>query len=115
MRRYRKGQTFRPPTAAESAAQSDTIEGFRRRPSQPPGRQGPRVHLGKLNANLLYSDTTTGVTVSIWRGTPLADSGEDIPGVLPPPYMTSGQLDLGDWIKIEFINGRWYAMGAACE
>ncbi len=32
MRRYRKGQTFRPPTAAESAAHADALEGFRRRP-----------------------------------------------------------------------------------
>lgn len=32
MRRYRKGETFRPPSAAESAANADALEGFRRRP-----------------------------------------------------------------------------------
>ncbi len=32
MHRYRMGQTFRPPTAAESAAHADALEGFRRRP-----------------------------------------------------------------------------------
>lgn len=31
MRRYRKGDIFRPPTAAESAANADALEGFRRR------------------------------------------------------------------------------------
>jgi hypothetical protein len=35
MRRYRKGQTFKPPTAAESAAGADALEGFRRRPANP--------------------------------------------------------------------------------
>jgi hypothetical protein len=32
MRRYRKGDLFRPPTAADSAASADALEGFRRRP-----------------------------------------------------------------------------------
>ena len=32
MHRYRKWQTFRPPSAAESAASADAIEAFRRRP-----------------------------------------------------------------------------------
>ena len=35
MNRYRKGQMFRPPTAAESAAHADSTEAHRRRPSQP--------------------------------------------------------------------------------
>ena len=35
MRRYRKGGTWRPPTAAESAASADALEGFRRRPPVP--------------------------------------------------------------------------------
>jgi len=38
MRRYRKGQTFRPPTAAESAAQADAVEAFRSRPAEPQSR-----------------------------------------------------------------------------
>lgn len=38
MRRYRKGQTFRPPTVAESAAHADAAEAFRSRPEQPQAR-----------------------------------------------------------------------------
>ena len=38
MNRYRKGQAWRPPTAAESAATADAIEGHRRRPPQPQDR-----------------------------------------------------------------------------
>jgi hypothetical protein len=44
MRRYRKGDTFRPPTAAESAVSADALEGFRRRPPQPQD-QVPRSHM----------------------------------------------------------------------
>jgi len=35
MRRYRKGQTWRPPSAAESAAHADAVESHRRSPPQP--------------------------------------------------------------------------------
>jgi len=35
MHRYRKGQMFRPPTAAESAATADAVEAHRVRPGQP--------------------------------------------------------------------------------
>ena len=38
MRRFRKGQIFRPPTAAESAATADAVESFRRQPSRPSDR-----------------------------------------------------------------------------
>ena len=38
MRRYRKGQIFRPPSAAESAASADTIETFRSSPAAPQDR-----------------------------------------------------------------------------
>ena len=34
MRRYRKGQIFRPPSAAESAASADAVESHRRSPAQ---------------------------------------------------------------------------------
>ena len=40
MKRYRKGQTFRPPTAAESAANADALEGFRSRTQEPQARVG---------------------------------------------------------------------------
>ena len=45
MRRYRKGQTFRPPTAAESAAQADAIEAFRRSPGRPQDRKPVGQHI----------------------------------------------------------------------
>jgi len=35
MRRYRKGETFRPPSAAESAASADATEAHRRSPAHP--------------------------------------------------------------------------------
>jgi hypothetical protein len=35
MKRYRKGQIWRPPTAAESAATAEAIESHRRSPPQP--------------------------------------------------------------------------------
>ena len=41
MRRHRKGQTFRPPSAADSAASADTVEAFRNRPAQPQDRAPP--------------------------------------------------------------------------
>jgi len=114
MRRYRKGEIFRPPTAAESAASADAMEGFRRRAPQPPDRQvSRRAYFGKLDADLEYDDTT-GVSVSIWQGVPIADTGMNIPGVLPPPMLTSGQLDEDGWVKIEWITGHWYVTGAEC-
>ncbi len=38
MKRYRKGETFRPPTSAESAASADALEGHRSRPPLPQDR-----------------------------------------------------------------------------
>lgn len=38
MRRYRKGQMFRPPTAAESAVHADAVEAFRSSPAAPQDR-----------------------------------------------------------------------------
>ena len=38
MRRYRKGQTWRPPTAEESATHADALESHRRQPGQPQDR-----------------------------------------------------------------------------
>lgn len=44
-RRYRKGQTFRPPTAAESAAQADAIDAHRRKPARPQDRPSTGQHI----------------------------------------------------------------------
>lgn len=45
MKRFRKGEIFRPPTSAESAASADAIEGFRRRSpvSQPRMNRGDKL------------------------------------------------------------------------
>ena len=71
------------------------------------------VYWGKLDAALAY-DETTGVAVSIWTDHALSDSGHNITNVLPPPLMASGELASGSWVKIEFINERWYVTGAPC-
>ena len=194
MRRYRKGEIFRPPSAAESAAHADALEGFRRRPpvSQdlaPVGQDiivktpeagidardemtissavctrcieidgtsgtktlvetdeelriynfdtgdvapdifvrtalsssGTRyvglddggIHEGKLDANLDYDDTT-GVTVSVWKGSPQADTGDNIENVLPLMVMTSGTLDSGSPVVIQRIDGEWRVTHAEC-
>lgn len=73
------------------------------------------VHWGKLDADLAY-DNADGVTVSIWKGKPAADSGEDISGVIVSElFLTSGQLDLGDAVLIQWIDDRWYVIGTPCE
>ena len=72
------------------------------------------IYLGKLDANLLYTDTTTGVAVSVWEDAPLADSTRNVSGVLPPPFLTTGQLDSGAWGLIQWISGRWRVTGAPC-
>lgn len=78
-------------------------------------RSSPASHQGKLTADLLYDDTT-GVTVNIWTGTPLAESSplRTIENVLPPLVMGSGQLDSGDAVTITRIDGKWYATNAPC-
>ena len=63
-------------------------------------------HWGKLDDILFYSDTT-GVTCSIWAGNPLVDTTDDIANVLPAPYMTSGSIRAGEWVRIIKLNGRW--------
>ena len=63
MRRYRKGETFRPPTAAESGANADALEGFRRRSPV------PQVRLGRGDKILVKTPSggipaRVGVTIS---------------------------------------------------
>ena len=85
-----------------------------RPPSVLPPKPVTTSHWGKLDANLLYSDTT-GVTVSIWSGNPLVDTGRDIEEVLPPPWLTSGQFDSGDWVIVRRVDGLWYANAGEVE
>lgn len=67
MRRYRKGQTWRVPTAAESAAHADAAEGHRRSPSRPQesargSEMVVKTPIGGIPArdgNTIYSATCT--------------------------------------------------------
>ena len=95
----------------------DRTHGHRPPSVLPPG-PATTSHWGKLDADLLYNDTT-GVTVSVWKfdDTTLAwvDTGRDIENVLPAPVMTSGQFDLGDFVGIVFRDGRWSTVQGPCE
>lgn len=68
MRRYRKGQIFRPPTAAESAASADAVEAFRHAPAQPQDRptwgsdilvKTPEDGIAARSGTTIYSATCT--------------------------------------------------------
>lgn len=68
MRRYRKGQTYRPPSAAESATYADAAEAFRRRASQPQERltrgagmivKTPAAGIAARSGTTIYSATCT--------------------------------------------------------
>ncbi len=67
MRRYRKGDQFRPPTAAESAASADALEGFRRRSAQPQNQlargsdivKTPEGGIPARDGTTIYSATCT--------------------------------------------------------
>ena len=85
-----------------------------RPPSVLPPKPVTTSHWGKLDADLLYNNTT-GVTVSIWSGNPLVDTGRDIENVLPPPVMTTGQFDTGDYVGITYRDGHWRVTEGPCE
>lgn len=61
MRRYRKGDTFRPPTAAESAVNADALEGFRRRVEVPqtPLSRGSKILVKTPVGGIAARDGTT--------------------------------------------------------
>lgn len=59
-----------------------------------------------MDDDLDYDDTD-GVSVTLWRGNPPAATSETIPGVLPPFMMTSGTMDAGTPVVIQWIDGRW--------
>lgn len=56
MRRYRKGEIFRPPTVGESSAQADALEGYRRRPPLPAHRE---IGLREPDTVLVRNDEAT--------------------------------------------------------
>lgn len=78
------------------------------------GAQSLALHWAKLDAALDYDDTT-GVTASVWKGNPLADTGDDIKNVLPPATMTEGTIpgDAGGdcpFVLIGQIDGQWHVL-----
>ena len=75
-------------------------------------------HWGVLDADLLYNDTT-GVTVSVWRWddttSAMVDTSNDIENVLPPPILTSGQLNADTYVLITRVDGRWFVTAVDCD
>jgi hypothetical protein len=61
----------------------------------------------KLDAALTY-DEEEGVAGSIWKDTPLADTGDTVEGILPPLDLTAGLIPSGAACLIEQVNGNWY-------
>lgn len=59
--RYRRGQIFKPPTAAESAASADAVEAFRHAPAQPQDRatQGSAILVKTPAAGIAARSSTT--------------------------------------------------------
>lgn len=88
MRRYRKGQMFRPPTAAESAANADAAEGFRRRApvsQDKPPRGGDIVKTpaggidGRDGTTIFSATCTRCVETSIAGEKTILETDEEIP------------------------------------
>ena len=79
------------------------------KPDRPQSGGGSLSHWGKLDAELSSTASSTGVTLSVWKGEPLSDSGQDILNVLPPPTLNTGAFESGSWALATRIDGRWYA------
>jgi len=78
MRRYRKGQTFRPPSAAESAANADAIEAFRRRPELPQDQptRGSKILVKTPSGGIAARDGTTIYSATCTRCVESSGAGE---------------------------------------
>jgi len=75
---------------------------------------GHAIYQGKLDS-ALASTSTSGVTFSIWDGNPPADTGKNIPNVLPPIVMTSGTLGTSSPVVVQRI-GRYHRVThAECD
>lgn len=68
---------------------------------------GSSACFGKLDDDLVYSDTT-GKSVSVYSN-PTTDSGTNIDNVLPPPWMTEGTIASGSWVEVRNWGGSNYA------
>lgn len=90
MRRYQKGQTFRPPTVGESAIHADTLEGFRRRPSLETWRE---VNLRHPHTVLVRNDGETD-----WDELGIVELVEPIltPGSFDPRILLSARTPTDD-------------------
>lgn len=80
----------------------------------PAGSAGGGISWGKLDGDLTVGGTQI---VSLYSGGPavanILDTGKNVTAGAPP-FLTSGQLDSGDWVLIENIGGFWWVTGAPC-
>ena len=70
--------------------------------------------LGKLDANM--ASNSTGVAMSIWAGSTLADTGKNLSKVLPPPFMEANtSVTANTFVMATLIDWVWYLTAATCE
>lgn len=88
MRRYRRGQSWRPPTAAEHAAMADSVESFRRSPQTPHVPQLPIDGTQIMAKNRSGSDQDVGTVMA------LRYNEVSITGVIPGlPFLSVEDID----------------------
>lgn len=76
------------------------------------GEEGPRFDWGKLDGALAAGGSAT---VSIWRGDPLADTGENVTAHAPP-LLTAGSIASGNWVRVTWYphSSKWYVDATEC-
>ena len=71
---------------------------------------GVEWKFGKLDGDLAAGGTAT---MSVWSGSPLADTGDNL--TVETPLLTSGTIPATTWVWAQqHSNGGWYVLGAAC-
>lgn len=91
MQRYRKGQLWRPPTAAESSAVADSAEWYRRRASLPQDRQIPVDGNRVIVKNASGSAQEIGAVLAITNTDVLTAVDRDF------PWVTGDSLDANNF------------------
>lgn len=89
------------------------VERMMRNEEGPRGRwfsRGTLIRFAKLDASLSVGSSCT---ASIWSGTTLADSGENV--TVHDWLLTTGEsLDSGTKVVIAFYCSKWYVIQASC-
>ena len=122
MRRFRKGQIFRPPSAAESAASADADEAFRRRPpvSQdlaPVGQdiivKTPEAGIEARGSTVIYSAVCTRVIEvdDTSNRKTLVETGEELRIYNLYPDAVAGEVYV---ITSMTLHGTRYVSGEPC-